>query len=217
VRAAGRSLPHTWSEEVLHRLKHEGLERVLSLLVRLSQRCGTPEVEKTWQDLLRRHDQTQDPCFQQEGWPIGSGMVERAHTRVVEARPNGAGMHGKRENVNAMLILRNAVCNDRWDEAWTTAHNQHQQQRANTRAQHAHTRRDRAAALLLQEAARWQLVRSVPKPPPAPVASPSSPPAHPASKGRAEAQYRWGQQPITPKGMQIHALFAKKEPHPIGR
>ena len=38
-------------------------------------------------------------------------------------------MHWKRENVNAMLALRNAVCNDRWAAAWAASYTCHQQQR----------------------------------------------------------------------------------------
>jgi RNase P subunit RPR2 len=208
VRAAGFSLPKTWLEGVLHRLKHEGPERVLSHLARLSQRCGTPEVHKKWQYLLRRHDQMQYPRFQQENWPIGSGMVESANTVVVEARLKGSGMHWERANVNAMLVLRTAVCNDRWEETWMIAQHQHQQRQFQRRAQLAQKRRDRAAARLLDETIRWQLARSVPKPPP-PVPL-STPPAPSAPKGRTEAQYRWGRQPMTPKGRQIHAQFAKK-------
>jgi hypothetical protein len=212
VRAAGFSLLKTWLNGVLHRLKHEGPERVLLHLAQLSQRCPSPESKRSWQYLLRRHDQIQYQPFQAAGWPIGSGMVESANTLVVEARLKGAGMHWKRENVNAMLVLRNAVCNDRWDETWATAQRESQQQLAHVRAQHAQKRRDRAATFLLQEAVRWQLMRLMPKPSPsAPVASPSTLPTPPAPKGRTEAQSRWGRQPMTPKGMQIHAQFAKTD------
>ncbi len=62
--------------------------------------------------------QMQYPAFQAQGWPIGSGMVESANKLVVEARLKGAGMHWSRASVNPLLALRNAVCNDRWAEAW---------------------------------------------------------------------------------------------------
>jgi hypothetical protein len=58
------------------------------------------------------------PDFLAAGWPIGSGSVESANKVVVEARLKGAGMHWKRENVDPMLALRNALCSDRWEEAW---------------------------------------------------------------------------------------------------
>jgi hypothetical protein len=59
----------------------------------------------------------QYPLFQAQGWPIGSGIAESANKLVVEVRLKGAGMHWARASVNPMLALRNAVCNDRWDEA----------------------------------------------------------------------------------------------------
>lgn len=58
-----------------------------------------------------------------------SGSGESANKVVVETRLKGAGMHWKRENVNAMLALRNAVCNDRWAAAWAASSTCHQQQR----------------------------------------------------------------------------------------
>lgn len=63
----------------------------------------------------------QYPIYQQAGWPIGSGSVESANKVVVEARLKGAGMRWERQNVNPMLVLRNAVCNRHWHQTWTTA------------------------------------------------------------------------------------------------
>lgn len=63
----------------------------------------------------------QYPQFQAQGWPIGSGIVESANKLVVQARLKGPGMHWERKNVNPMLALRLAVCNDRWAEMWNKA------------------------------------------------------------------------------------------------
>src|SRR5215210_657713 len=68
--------------------------------------------------LEARREQIAYAAFRAAGYPIGSGSVESAHAVVVEARLKGAGMHWAREHVDPMLALRNAVCNDRWDEAW---------------------------------------------------------------------------------------------------
>jgi len=45
-------------------------------------------------------------------------MVESANKLGVEDRLKGAGMHWADVNVNPLLALRNAVCNDRWEECW---------------------------------------------------------------------------------------------------
>lgn len=77
------------------------------------------EVQTHLAYLDTRQAQLQYPQFVADGWPIGSGMVERANKLVVEDRLKGAGMHWDEANVNPMLALRNAFCNERWDEAWT--------------------------------------------------------------------------------------------------
>ena len=77
-----------------------------------------PELATQLAYLENREGQLQYPQFQAAGLPLGSGSVESAHTVVVEARLNGAGMRWAREHVNPMLALRNAVCNDRWAEVW---------------------------------------------------------------------------------------------------
>ena len=150
VREAGHRLPAGWLDGVLHRLKHDGPERVLLHLARRARRCPTPEVRATWQYLLQRHSQMQYPLFQAAGWPIGSGMVESANKLVVEARLKGAGMQWKRENVNPLLALRNAVCNDRWNETWQGRMKQASQHRKQERERHRQVRLEQAIQRLMR-------------------------------------------------------------------
>lgn len=202
VREAGYRLPANWLEGVLHRLKHDGPERVLLHLARLCQRCATPEVRGKWQYLLPRHSQMQYPLYQAAGWPIGSGMVESANKLVVQARLKGAGMHWKPDHVNPMLLLRNAVCNDRWNETW--------QARGKQAALRRQQKREHQRRVRLQQVAH-QLVLLV-LPFMHGVVSqqvPARPPTAPASKGRTEAQYRWGRRPVSPRGALLKAGFAK--------
>ena len=105
--------------ELRHNLKHDGPEAVMPLLRTLvaSQPSNT-DLASCLAYLESREAQMQYPHFSAEGWPIGSGMVESANKLVVEDRLKGAGMHWAEVNVNPMLALRNAVCNDRWDESW---------------------------------------------------------------------------------------------------
>jgi hypothetical protein len=67
--------------------------------------------------LDKRVAQLQYPSFQAAWWPPGSGTVESVNKLVVESRLKGAGMRWARPNVTTLLVLRNAVCNDRWHEA----------------------------------------------------------------------------------------------------
>ena len=100
--------------------------------------------------LAKREAQMQYPTFQAAGWPIGSGCVESANKVVVEARLKGAGMHWERHNVNPMLVLRNAVCNGRWDETWqaSTMHRQHTRQQQ--RGERTQARCEQAVARFLK-------------------------------------------------------------------
>jgi hypothetical protein len=116
---AGSALGPQWLEEELHRLKHEGPGQVLAQL-RMWQ-AQHPSVTLLGEKLAyleKRAAHMQYPSYQAAGWPIGSGMVESANKLVVEARLKGAGMHWSRPHVNPMLVLRNAVCNQRWRETW---------------------------------------------------------------------------------------------------
>jgi hypothetical protein len=74
----------------------------------------------------------QYPTYQAAGWPIGSGMVESAHKRVLQARLKGAGMQWTVPNVNAMLALRVAIDNDRWDQEWQQRRDLHLTQQHQT-------------------------------------------------------------------------------------
>lgn len=118
----GLPFPPRLLERCLHILKHRGSHALLCIAERL--RSALPQEKGIGEhlDYLRKRETLmQYPLFHQEGWPIGSGMVESANKNTVQARLKGAGMHWERSHVNPMLALRNAVCNDRWHEMWHKA------------------------------------------------------------------------------------------------
>jgi len=137
---AGSALTETWLAERLHQLKHEGPVGVLADLRQLQgQHPTTAVLSEDLAYLEKREAHMQYPTYQEAGWPIGSGMVESANKLVVEARLKGAGMHWERTHVNPILVLRNAVCNQRWSETWQTS----LAQRHTKRRQHRAERTDR--------------------------------------------------------------------------
>jgi len=108
-----------WQQRQLHDLKHQGAAVVLEGLRKLT--AGHEKLEVVSENLAyleKRVAQMEYAAFVEEGWPIGSGLVESANKLVVEARLKGAGMHWSRASVNPMVALRTVVCNDRWEEAW---------------------------------------------------------------------------------------------------
>ena len=119
VLGADHASLRAWQTRQLHALKHHGAVGVLDHLRSFAAaQLALPVVAENLAYLDKRVAQMDYPAFQSAGWPIGSGIVESANKVVVEARLKGAGMHWSRASVNPVLALRNAVCNDRWAEAW---------------------------------------------------------------------------------------------------
>ncbi len=164
VRAAGGRLPAGWLEGVLHRLKHQGPHRVLTHLSWLAARYPSSAVQEKLTYLQKREAHMQYPTYQQAGWPIGSGSVESANKVVVEARLKGAGMRWERQNVNPMLVLRNGVCNRRWNETWAAAVAHRQALRTSQRQADSQQRLTRALWTLVFWAARVSRLSHPPVP-----------------------------------------------------
>jgi hypothetical protein len=119
VLGADHASLRAWQSRQLHDLKEQGGTGVLERLRTFAAgQVSGGIVAENLAYLEKRVAQMQYGDFQIQGWPIGSGMVESANKLVVEARLKGAGMHWSRASVNPLLALRNAVCNDRWAEAW---------------------------------------------------------------------------------------------------
>ena len=180
-----------WIGEHLHQLKHQGPQELLEELRQLQ--AEHPELDLLRENLAyleKRVSQMNYPDFQQQGWPIGSGMVESGN-KLVEARLKGAGMHWQRTNVNPMLGLRNIVCSDRWSSEWPRIALQLCQEAQDRRKRNREQRR---------------LAKS---PPPLPVAGPVVPfelneepahpiPQHPKESGsrKPAANHPWRHAPI---------------------
>ena len=188
VQAAGGRLPARWLEGVLHRLKHQGPHRVLTHLAWLAARYPSPLMQEKLAYLQKREVQMQYPTYQAAGWPIGSGSVESANKLVVEARLKGAGMRWRRQNVNPMLVLRNAVCNRQWKQTWATAVAQRQALRTHHRQAKSQQRLDRAFWFLVVWGVR---VYRLSHPP---VAAATKAPAEAIAKNptrRSSSGYSW--------------------------
>lgn len=108
-----------WTAEQAQRLIEKGGEQVVSELAELVD--GHPQRAQMEEDLnylLKRQDMMDYATFRQQGWPIGSGMVESAHKVVVQVRLKGAGMRWAEQHINPMLALRTVECNHQWQEQW---------------------------------------------------------------------------------------------------
>jgi hypothetical protein len=167
----GVALPHDVLERSLHILKHRGPGLLLRWCDRLPETVREHEtVQKQLNYLRKRASLMQYPVYQQQGWPIGSGMVESANKVLVQARLKGAGMHWEPTHVNPMLALRTAVCSERWDEAWQETLKEHGSQRAIKRQHLASDRFQSSLSSLM-----LLLLQFRPSTPPPPKPMPSLP------------------------------------------
>lgn len=154
-------------------LKQDGPAAVLARLREVvASQIGTNDLTTALAYLDARVEQMQYPQLQAEGWPIGSGMVESANKLVVEDRLKGAGMHWADGHVNPLLALRNAVCNDRWEECWAVIEHG---LRREVRVRRQGRRAQRAVA-------QHPEVVAPPAPTPLPVAEPPVHPVAPQAK-----------------------------------
>jgi hypothetical protein len=130
-----------WLAKQFHALKHNGPIQVLAELRALaSAQPDLKPVQEARAYLEKREGQMQYPVYQAAGWPIGSGSVESGHKVVMQARLKGPGMRWERGQVNPMLALRTAVCNDRWLEAWGEVTTWQRGQGQQRRQDRVHTR-----------------------------------------------------------------------------
>jgi hypothetical protein len=148
--SAGSEVGDDWLTRQLHALKHTGPSQVLADLRALQ--ASHPDLDARRAHLAyleKREAQMQYPTFQAAGWPIGSGCVESANKQVVEARLKGAGMHWEHNNVNPLVVFRNAVCNQRWDETWKASMRQRQHTRKLQRGNRTQARCEQALVRFL--------------------------------------------------------------------
>jgi hypothetical protein len=102
VQAAGGRLPARWLEGVLHRLKHQGPERVLTHLAWLAARYPSSAVQEKLTYLQKREAHLQYPTYQEAGWPIGSGSVGEWGKRQQAGRRSTPQRRGHAASVGRM-------------------------------------------------------------------------------------------------------------------
>ncbi|HEX6482141.1 MAG TPA: hypothetical protein VF043_25130 [Ktedonobacteraceae bacterium] len=189
LRSAGAALPAEWLRDQLHQLKHHGPAAVLATLRTLQS--AHPAVEQVAEKLAylqKREAQMQYPRYQQQDWPIGSGIVESGNKVVMQERMKRAGMHWAPAHVNPMLALRTAERNRRWDEAWQQSADHHQAQRMQRRIDRQAQRYSQVLRSVQSLGLVWRL-RSRKHQPPKPVHASSA--SQPPGPVRPAADHPW--------------------------
>ncbi len=102
-------LPLLWSGE------HEAALQHLQQL-----RPASRDAPPAWEEAIRYLETQQDwlgnyAHWQEQGYPLGSGLVERAVALVINVRMKRRGMRWKRANATAVVALRVQQINTDWD------------------------------------------------------------------------------------------------------
>jgi len=123
------SARQTWTDDVCHRLKHEGGPTIRAWLETLDFTLASAEareVHRRETQYFRNHEHRMDyPRYVRNGWQIGSGPVESACKTVVGNRLKGGGMRWGKAGADAIchlrgLYLSEATC---WDSFWNPSPN----------------------------------------------------------------------------------------------
>lgn len=111
-----------WYARMSRQLGHQPPQRTLAELRFLQrQHLDHPEaesIELAIRYLEKRLPMIDYPHFRRQQIPIGSGIVESGHKVVMQKRMKQAGMRWAEANLNPMLALRMALCNQRWQASW---------------------------------------------------------------------------------------------------
>ena len=112
-----------WYHRVTHQLKHKPPRQTIADICFLTTKAQTDEalatIDQARHYLQKREKLIDYPFFRARGLPIGSGSAESSHKVVVHSRMKLAGMRWAEHHVDAMLALRNLVCNGLWSPGWS--------------------------------------------------------------------------------------------------
>jgi hypothetical protein len=106
-------LPQQWQGQV-----DAGLAHLQALRPGANQEPIDPLVEEAISYLYNQHDWIGNyQQWQEAGYPVGSGLVERGVALVINPRMKRRGMRWKRANATAVVALRVRLLNAAWEKA----------------------------------------------------------------------------------------------------
>ena len=121
--AYGEESPQTktWAERQAHQLKRGKFNQVLEALQEI--RVKGKEAKAVQRQIIGYFKTNRDRMryleFRKKGYFIGSGVVESSCKHLVGSRLKQAGMKWTQSGAQAILQLRVALLNNRWDHLWT--------------------------------------------------------------------------------------------------
>lgn len=127
VRPGQSKLAREWRkgqyETLSPRLGHGQVDAALTHLHTLRPGAGLEPIEKLEEAITYVDNQREwigdYQQWQEAGYPVGSGLVERGVAVVINPRMKRRGMRWKRANANAVVALRARLLNAAWEKAST--------------------------------------------------------------------------------------------------
>ena len=116
----------SWTDDVCHRLKHEGGPAIRAWLETLDMTSASGEVREEHRRVtqyFRNHEHRMDyPRYIRNGWQIGSGPVESACKTVVGNRLKGGGMRWGKAGSDGVCHLRGLYLSESacWESFWSS-------------------------------------------------------------------------------------------------
>jgi hypothetical protein len=104
-----------WAETILELLRNEETEAALQYL-----RLTGETTQELRAYITANQGRMRYRWLRDQGYPIGSGLVESACKQIVHTRHRQAGMRWRREHVQQMLHLSCCVRAKRWEGFWAT-------------------------------------------------------------------------------------------------
>ncbi len=172
-----------WLDVWVPKLKNDTPEEVVAAIRALP--TPSDEAATVHQTVLgyltERLAQMRYATFREQGYPIGSGIVESACKLVVQERMKGSGMHWAPASINPLLALRGRLCSRQWKQSWPAIYREWRVQEAKHREEKRRERQKKRAA---DQAAEQ---------PPARVASPQPARAKTVVDGKPTEGHPWKQ------------------------
>jgi Uncharacterised protein family (UPF0236) len=109
-----------WGEARLAQLDEGKVEALLRCLRRLqpSSKKAQEELRRTINYFAHNRERMRYGEYRQQGWFVGSGVVEAGCRTVVGQRLKQSGMHWSLRGANAITALRCIQLSGRWEEFW---------------------------------------------------------------------------------------------------
>jgi hypothetical protein len=125
VKPGQKSAQRTWRKqqyEALHPVLWHGNAQAAHIHLESLRSCEQAEPIEAFEDAITSLDSHRewigdDEQWRQQGFPVGSGMIERGVAVVINPRMKRRGMRWKRCNATAVVALRVLALNTQWDEA----------------------------------------------------------------------------------------------------